>query len=154
MKKIFEAVSGMILPGIAFAAIAAILTGSALLSKMGKRMDVNAENFLNYADTSAVAGICQREAPEIIFTGKKVWSAGEPIPIGDVFLAADAEGSHIPVEVEDITNKDGDSVMENYQEAGNKAVFQDRGVYTFHVSALDNERKTGRKKISIVVDGR
>ncbi len=154
MKKIFEAMSGMILPAVAFAAIAAILTGSAMLSKMGQRMDTKAENFLNYADTSAVAGVCERKAPEIIYTGKKVWSAGEPILIGDVFLAKDAEGNHVPVEVEDITNKDGHSAMENYQEAGNKAVFQDRGVYTFHVSALDNERKTGRRQTSIVVDGR
>lgn len=144
----------MILPGIAFAAIAAILAGSALLSKTGQRMDVESENFSNCADTNATAEICGRKAPKIICAGKKIWAIGETIPIETLFLATDADGNQIRVDVEDITDADGNSAMGNYREASQEALFQNRGVYTFHLKTMDSERKTATQKISVVVDGR
>lgn len=154
MKKLYGAISDIIMPGIAFAAIVAILAGGALLQKTGQRMDVDAEDFSGYADTEAVDAACRREGPSISCTGKKIWGAGEPIPIDSLFLSTDMEGNRIQTDVTGITDEDGNSAMDSYQEASRTALFKDRGVYTFHLSALDSERKETLKKVSIVVDGR
>lgn len=154
MKKVFEMVSDMILPGIIFISIVAILTGGALLSKAGQRMDVEKEDFSNSKDTGAVADVCAREEPTITCVGKKNWNIGEAIRINDVFQAVDTEGNPLTVKLADITDESGNSVMGSYQEATQTAAFSHEGIYTFHLKAIDSERKTTEAKFSFAVDER
>lgn len=154
MKKVLEMASDMILPGIIFVSIVAVLTGGALLSKAGQRMDAEKEDFSNSKDTGAVEDICAREEPSITCVGKKTWNTGEAISINSVFTAADAEGNLLTVKTVDITDESGNSAMDSYQEASRTAVFSRRGVYTFHLRAMDSERKTAEAKFSFAVDER
>lgn len=154
MKKIFEMVSDMILPGIIFVSIIAVITGGALLSKAGQRMDVEKEDFSNSKDTGAVADICAREGPAITCVGKKNWNTGEVLHINTVFWATDKDGNLLTVKAVDITDETGNSVMDSYQASTRTAVFSRRGVYTFHLSTMDSERKKAEAKFSVTVDGR
>ena len=45
MKKVYETAADMILSGIVFAALIAIILGAALLDKAGRRMKVESEDF-------------------------------------------------------------------------------------------------------------
>lgn len=154
MKKIYESMSDMILPAVVFIGIIAIIAGAALLTKTGQRMDVEGEDFSGSADTGAIADICEREAPTITYTGKKVWNTGETILIASVFQAEDTDGDPVEVEVKDITGQDGNSAMDCFQETDKSVVFAEKGVYSFRLTAMDAERKSCTKRISIVVDSR
>lgn len=154
MKKIFGTMSDMVLPAVVFIAITAVIAGAALFSKAGQRMDVEGEDFSDSADTGTMEDICEREAPVITYTGKKVWNTGEVILTDNVFRAEDADGSSVEVEVMDITDRDGNSVMDCFRETDKSAVFGEKGVYSFRLSAMDSERKNTTKRISLVVDDR
>lgn len=154
MKKVFEMVSDMIIPGIIFVSIVAVVTGGALFSKVGQRMEAEKEDFSNSADTGAVENICARKEPTITCTGKRIWKKGEIIRINNVFQAADAEGQALTVKVKDIIDESGTSVIGQYQASSHTASFSSRGVYTFHLKAMDSERKTAEMKISFTVDNR
>lgn len=154
MKKVLEAASDMIVPGIIFAAIVASLTAGALLTKTGQRMEAEKQDFSNSADTAAVKKVCERKAPIITCVGKRNWGTGEPINTGSLFLAEDAEGRALNVMTVDITDASGNSAMDKYQESSRTARFTDSGIYTFHLRAMDSERKTSEAMIPLAVDGR
>ncbi len=154
MEKIYEAVSDMILPGVVFAALAAIFIAISLFGRIGKRMETESEDFSCMADTQAVEAVCEREAPRIQCTGKKVWNTGEAIMTDHLFSAADAEGGELDVLIADITDHKGGSVLHCYQENAKQAVFHQSGVYTFSLKAMDREQKISTEKISIIVDDR
>ena len=152
MRKVFESISDFILPAVVFIAITAILTGTALFSKMGQRMQEEKEDFSNFQDAGAIKEICEREEPVIVYTGKKVFQTGESISVGTLFTAT--EGSGISVEVEEITNEAGEDVMGNYDENIKTVSFSQRGIYTFTIYTMDHERKAASRKFSIAVDSR
>lgn len=154
MKKIYETVSDMILPAIVFLAIMAILAGSSLFHKIGKRMEVQGKEFQQMEDVKAVQAVCERDAPEIQCIGKKLWDVGQAIPVSGIFEALDAEGNKIDIQVTDIRYQDGSSAMECYRKDTGQAVFLRRGMYTFSLAATDGQRKNNEKKISILVDER
>lgn len=154
MKKIYETISDMILPATIFIAAIAIIAGAALFTKAGQRMDVEGEDFSNSMDAGEMQEICEREAPTITYTGKKVWNTGETIITDSVFQAEDVDGNPVEVEVRDITDQKGDSAMDCFREADRSAAFPNRGVYTFRLTAMDGERKSTTKRISLVVDPR
>lgn len=154
MKKVYETVSDMILPGIVFAGVMAILIGAALLGSIGKRMNVKGEDFSHMADTKAVQEVCGRKEPVIQCIGDKVWNTGQSIAVSQLFSAVDEDGGKVPVTVLDIKDQNGNSVLSCYQKAGGQAVFSQRGVYTFFLKAMDRERKTSTEEISILVDNR
>lgn len=154
MKKVLEAASDMIVPGIIFAAIVASLTAGALLTKTGQRMEAEKQDFSNSADTEAVERICEREAPTITCVGKRTWGTGETIDTGSLFLAEDAEGRALDVRTVDITDASGNSAMDRYHEPSRTARFTDSGIYTFHLRAMDSERKTSEAMIPLAVDSR
>ncbi|MCI9083083.1 MAG: hypothetical protein HFI70_12505 [Lachnospiraceae bacterium] len=154
MKKVFQAFSDLVLPGIVIAAVTAILTGAALFEKIGNRMAAESENFSSMADTQAMETVCDRKEPLIQCIGKKVWKAGEHMTVSNVFSAADEEGRKLKIMVLDIADQNGGSVLNCYQKSTGQAVFTKRGVYTFSLEAMDTERKIGREKIVILVDDR
>lgn len=154
MKKIFNAMSDLVLPAVVFLAVAAILTGVSLFYKIGKRIEVKEEDFSQMQDRSIMQMLCEREAPTIRCVGKKLWNIGEILTVSAVFAAEDAEAGQVEVSVLDITNQDGDSVMECYRKDLGQVIFLQRGVYTFSLAAMDGQRKTGTEEISIIVDAR
>lgn len=154
MKKINEMIVSMIFPATVFLGLMAILVGGAMFGRIGKRMEVQGEDFSQMKDTQAVNAVCERNEPTIQCIGKKLWHVGETLSVPAVFTAMDAEGEGIDVTVLDITNQDGISVMECYQEQLKHAVFSGRGVYTFSLAAMDRQRKVCKEKISILVDER
>lgn len=154
MKKIFESVSDIVIPCIIFASIAAILVEGSLLSKAGKRMDVEKQNFTDCKDTKAIENLCAREKPTITCIGKKIWETRETIHINHVFQAIDAEGQALSLKVKDITDESGASVMDRYHAASQTASFTDTGIYTFHLKTMDRERKTATMRFSFVIDNR
>lgn len=154
MKKVFETMSDMIIPGLIFVSIVVVIAGGALFTRVGQRMDVEGDDFSNCIDTGAVENVCAREQPTIKCVGKKNWGVGETIQIDSIFLATDTEGNQISVRLKDITDETGTSVMDRYKESDKTASFQRRGIYTFHLSAIDGERKEAAIKTALVVDGR
>lgn len=154
MKKIFETVSDMIVPGIIFAALVASITAGALLTRTGQRMEAPKQSFSGSADTAATEAACEREEPTILCIGKKNWKTGQTISAGSVFLATDAEGNALAVKVHDITDADGNSAIGCYQKTSHTATFTRSGIYTFHLKAIDSERKTAEASFSIAVDRR
>ena len=106
------------------------------------------------ADTLAVEAACAREEPKIQYAGKNVWGIGEAVLISETFLAADAEGIPLSVQVSDIIDQDGRSAWNCYHEEAHKAVFEQRGIYTFTLETVDRERKSATRRISILVDER
>lgn len=154
MKKAYGTISDIILPAIVFAAVMAILAGASLFGKIGKRMEAPEEDFSMMEDSRAVQALCDREGPVIRCVGKKLWNAGESIPVLGTFAAVDVEGRAADVRVLDITNQEGVSVMECYREDTGQAAFAQRGVYTFLLEAIDGEQKRGTKRVSILVDSR
>lgn len=154
MKKVFEAVPDMILPAVVFLAVVSILVGAALFGKIGERMESQGENFSHMTDSKTIQALCEREAPIIQCIGKKRWNAGEKIPVAEVFAAADTDGNKVDIAVLDITDQDGVSVIEDYQKDSGQAVFSRRGVYTFSLAAIDEQRKRGTGRFSILVDGK
>ncbi len=154
MKKVYETTADMILSGIVFAAIMAIITGATLFEKVGRRMDVEGEDYSVMEDTLAVEAVCERKAPSIRCARKKVWELGEPVFVEQAFAAEDAEGADLAVRVLDIFNQEGISVFECYQKETGLATFSQRGVYTFSLKAVDRERKSRVEQITILVDQR
>lgn len=154
MKEINETVLQMILPAIVFLGVMAILAGGVIFGKIGKRMDVQGEDFSQMEDTRVVKELCERGEPTIRCDGKKLWGVGEILFIPAVFTAKDTEGGNIDITVADIINQDGASVMECYQEQTNQAVFSRRGIYTFSLTAMDGQRKICKEMISVLVDER
>lgn len=152
MKKVYQAVSEMILPGIVFAAVMSILVGAALFARIGGRMETEAEDYSRMADTQAVQALCERELPVIRCVGRKRWDDGESIFVPEVFAASDAEGNNIEVAVIDITDQNGNSAMGCYSKETKEAVFSARGVYTFLISATDGQQKRSTGRFSILVD--
>lgn len=152
MKKIYETVSDMIFPAVVFAAILAILTGAFLLQRVGKRMEVEKEDFSGMKDTQAVEVVCERDAPVITCTGKRNFHVGEIVEIPEVFRAQDAEGEELDVLVDELVDVEGNSVIDLYQEANRKAVFKRKGVYIFTLSSMDYERKHTQERFSISVN--
>lgn len=154
MKKLYQAVSEMIIPGIVFAAVVSILVGAALFARIGGRMQTEGEDFSQMADTQAVQALCERELPVIQCVGKKRWDAGECILVREVFTAIDMDGNIIEPVVLDIIDQDGDSAMGCYNKETGQAIFSARGVYTFLLSATDEQRKRSTERISLLVDSR
>ena len=154
MKKVYQAVSEMVLPGIVFAAIVSILVGAALFARIGGRMETAGEDFSKMADAQMVQALCERELPVIQCVGKKRWEAGECMLVREVFTALDMDGNIIEPLVLDIINQDGESAMEGYNKESGQVVFPARGIYTFLLSATDKQRKRSTEKISLLVDGR
>ncbi len=154
MKKLYEAVSDMILPGIVFVAVTAILTGAAVFGKIGNSMKADGDDFSHMADTQAVEAVCGRQEPRIQCIGKKVWKAGESVSIYNVFSAADENGSSLKLMVSDIISENGDSVLNCYHESTGQAVFPKRGAYTFCLETMDSERKISKERMLILVDDR
>lgn len=154
MKKVYENISDMLIPGIIFIFIMAILTGATLFSKLGERMQEETESFSDCADTKETEKICNRTEPQIAYAGRKIWNTGEVISIKDTFPAKDAEGNPLDVEVREITDVEGNDVTDSYRATEHTAVFSHRGIYTFRIHTMDRERKTAAKKFSLVVDGR
>lgn len=154
MKKLYQAVSEMIIPGIVFAAVVSILVGAALFARIGGRMQTEGEDFSQMADTQAVQALCERELPVIQCVGKKRWDAGECILVREVFKAIDMDGNIIEPVVLDIIDQDGDSAMGCYNKETGQAIFPARGVYTFLLSATDEQRKRSTGRISLLVDSR
>lgn len=154
MNKVFRELSGWLVAALVFAAVAAILTGGSLLENVGRRMEVQEEDFSSMADSKAVAAVCERKEPIIRCIGEKIWSAGENISISQVFEAEDAEGRELEITVIDITDQEGNSVINCYREDIQQAVFWEKGIYTFLLKAIDKERKTCTEKMPILIDQR
>ena len=154
MKKVYQAVSEMVLPAIVFSAVVSILVGAALFARIGGRMETAGEDFSQMADAQTVQALCERELPIIQCVGKKRWEAGECILVREVFTALDMDGNFIEPVVLDIIDQDGESAMECYNKEIGQVKFPARGIYTFLLSATDDQRKRSAVKISLLVDGR
>lgn len=154
MKKIFEMTSDMLIPGIIFVSIIAVITGGALLTRTGQRMDAEKQEFTNCIDTGAVDAICARNEPTISCIGRKNFRTGETISIDSVFKAEDAEGRTLTIKTQGITDETGNNAMDRYQESSRTVSFSRRGVYTLRLSAMDSERKTAEASFSLAVDDR
>lgn len=154
MKKVYGTIADIILPAVVLAGVIAIFVGASLFGTIGKRMEVQGEDFSMMEDSQAVQVLCDRDEPVIRCVGKKLWDVGEILSVSGNFSAVDAEGGEIAASVLDIINQDGISVMECYQKESGQAVFTQRGVYTFLLEAMDGEQKKTTKRFSILVDGR
>lgn len=154
MKQAYKIIAGLLLSGIVLVSLLAIMTETSLLPGLGQQMDVSSADYSGYVDVSQTKVICERNLPEIIRRDSKVWNVGEEILIADMFEGKDADGEQTEVEVLDIRDENGNSRMENYQRAGKRAVFSERGAYILELQTMDKERKTAVKKYLLLVDSR
>ena len=148
MDKLFQELSGWIVTALVFAAVTVILAGGSLLEKVGRRMEVQGEDFSLMSDCEAVASVCERKEPMICCIGKRVWETGESISVSQIFEAK------LEITVMDITDQEGNSVIGCYREDMQQAVFFEKGIYTFLLKAMDKERKSCTEKRCILIDCR
>ncbi len=111
--------------------------------------DVNESNPSDYTDTDVVKAVMAREKPEITYTYAKTL-VGAAVNLENMFEAKDAEGNPVAVEITDIVNPLGASVLYSTKENKKRHLksgdtksflFAETGIYTVYVKAVDAEKK-------------
>lgn len=155
MKQSYRMIAGAVLSGIILIAVLAILSGTALLPKLGEHMDHTSENYSSYQDSKQTKIICDRKMPEIIRKNSRVWKPGEEIQISEIFEGFDADGRQTEIEVLDIQDREGNSRMDDcYQESERKAAFSERGMYLIELKTTDEQKKSADKRFVLLIDDR
>ena len=112
-----------------------------------------------YTDVDAVKKVIARKNPEITFSYQKTLP-GIPADLGRMFLAKDEEGNPVTVEITDILDGMGDSILFLTEEDRNQKkyicdpasfVFSKTGIYTIKVKAADREQKTSYQEYKLPV---
>ncbi len=154
MRQGYQAVAGVLIAGIALVALLAFATGDFLLPSLGRQMDVQTEDYSEYADSEKSREICERTPPVIARKNLRAWEVGEKIWVSDVFEGVDEEGRQTEIKVSDILDEAGNRRMELCQEEAKCVAFPERGAYQVEVRAVDGERKQTAKRFVLIVDGR
>lgn len=154
MKESYKSMAGILLSGIVLAALLAILAGTSLLSRLGQQMNVTSADYAGYKDADQAKEVCERKLPEIIRREHRAWRTGEDIWIAQVFEGVDAEGNATEIEVLNIQDENGNSRMDSYQKAEQKAVFSERGMYLLKLQTMDRQRKSTVRDFVLLVDSR
>lgn len=114
--------------------------------------DMAHTDFLLY--TEAVKTVMARKKPEIVYLYKKILP-GETVNIDGMFLARDADGKPAQVEICDILNSLGESILDTEKGCDTKKfLFPVSGIYTLKVKASDKENRTVCKQYKALVSGR
>lgn len=125
---------------------------------MGDRTDTD---IADYTDAEAVEAVLARSKPEIRYSYTKV-TVGKEADIGAMFLAEDADGNPVAVEITDILNVSGASILyETEEDRKNKKYTHDTahflfpvsGIYTLRVKAEDDEKRETYRQYKIPVSG-
>ena len=94
----------------------------------------------SYADVNAVKEIAKRSAPEIKYTYMKAYM-GNPVDLNAMFAATDADGNMAEIEILDIFDHFGNSVLDTVKNGAESFLFREMGIYTLRVKAVDHEKK-------------
>ena len=111
--------------------------------------DFSDRNPAGETDTNAVKAAAARKKPETTYTYVKTVPKAE-MNLEAMFKAKDAEGNPIAIEITDILNPAGDSILYLTKEdrklrrkSGDtkRFLFANTGIYTIYVRAVDTEKK-------------
>ena len=142
MKPVYKTITGILLSGIIFVTLLAIIEKNMLLSKIGQQMKTPAFHYSEYEDAKQTKIICSRRLP------------GEEILIEEIFEGVDAEGKSVKITVLNIKDEHENSKMDSYQQVENKVVFSKRGMYLIELQAIDQERKSVIQSFILLIDDR
>lgn len=154
MKPVYKTITGILLSGIIFVTLLAIIEKNMLLSKIGQQMKTPAFHYSEYEDAKQTKIICSRRLPKIIRKNSGVWKPGEEILIEEIFEGVDAEGKSVKITVLNIKDEHENSKMDSYQQVENKVVFSKRGMYLIELQAIDQERKSVIQSFILLIDDR
>lgn len=148
-RTIIICITAMLVLGILFCMQSDNKKGFAALAYEKAMGDMDDRNFADYTDTAAVKKAAARKKPKIVYTYEKTLP-GMAVNLENMFAAEDAEGNCIAVEVTDLLNSAGDSILYLTKEdrklrrkSGDvkRFLFAETGIYTVCVKAVDAEKK-------------
>lgn len=152
MGKWMEEYGETLLAGLAGCMILALVLTTGILSVIGIRIKLKENSNMQYQDMDAFSGLCQREKPEIIYDTDRHWYVGEVISIDEAFWGEDADGKQLSVKVKAITDEEGISCMDVYEEGMHQVSFQQAGIYLFELKVQDEEKLCTTAQIAVPVD--
>ena len=113
----------------------------------------------DYTDALAVKALAARKNPKITYAYSKALPKNT-VNLNQMFAAVDADGASVDVEITDVTDSRGESLLYRTAEERKKNIrlcdtkkfmFPSVGVYTVNVRAIDQEKKTadGQYKLPV-----
>lgn len=93
---------------------------------------------ISYRDADAVKAVLARKKPKISYIGKKILP-DTPVNLNELFLANDADGNRISVEITDVRSENGESI---FCQSAQGFLFPKPGIYKISVKAVDKEKRT------------
>lgn len=128
----------------------------------GKAMEGRSSGgILPLRDVDAVKAAAVRKEPQISFRCTKILPQ-QAVDLNAMVTAADADGNPVNVEITDIVNEAGESILYQTKEDRKDSaaacsttgfLFPAAGIYTMDVQAADREQKTAKVQFRIPVTG-
>ncbi len=154
MQQPFKAVAGVALAALAAGFILLFVMGGTLLPDLGRRMDMDAENYGGYGDVAEAKAVSSHTPPRIVRRNLKAWGTGETIFLANLFQGLDEAGRRTDILVSDIRDEEGNSVMYLFHAAGKYVAFPEKGAYQIDLRTLDGERRETKGTYVLIVDDR
>lgn len=149
-RTILYCAAAVLVLGIAFHIRSGLNTGFIQIAYAKARQSMSNMDVMAYTDTSAVKAFAARSKPKITYSYTKALPKSE-INLNQMFSAVDADGTSVAVEITDILNSRGESILYQTEEERkqhimqyhtDKFLFPSVGIYTINVKATDTEKKT------------
>ncbi len=158
-RMILYCVAAVLVLAIAFGISLDGKKGMILIAAQKAAEHMEAVDIRTERDVNAVMAAAARRRPKITYTGTNAVS-GTAVNLKEMFSAADADGISVAVEITDVLDVSGKSVLyETKEQRKHKTgkydpegfVFSTAGIYTVHVKAVDREKKVSRMKFRLPV---
>lgn len=170
MKKIIEAMVGAVVIGAVILAMCLILKNisvrgtdgtvkTGITNIIGANSDMSLSNNEGAVDSAIFSSVVQKNGPDIKYISSlPVIKKMNTVQLLDYFNIkyADDETNYLAssqdsVEITDISDMAGNSILSQYDPVGKSMVFADAGTYTITFKIKDQENRVTNAKISIPV---
>ena len=148
-KAVFICVTSVLVLGILFQMQSEGKTGFMEIIYQKTMEDMSKASPADYTDADAVKAVMARKKPQITYTYTKTL-VGAVVNLENMFEAKDAEGNPAALEITDILNPMGESILyltkedkkqHRQSEDTKNILFARTGIYTVYVKAVDAEKK-------------
>lgn len=154
-KLILAAIIGAVVFGMC---MTFLLTddGKWSLKAMATEQADSIKNYEMQKNRTAFKQFAEVKKPTVRFCYEKdgfcALTAGERVKITDCIYSADSAGNALNTQILSITDNNGNSCMEAFEEKTQTLIFSQQGVYTVTVNATDSLGKTCVASVVILVE--
>lgn len=147
--------------GIAFHIRSGSDVGFIQIAYAQARQGVTQTDVTAYTDALAVKAFAARKKPKITYSYTKTLPK-KAVNLNQMFVAVDADGTSVAVEITDVINSCGESILYRSAEEKKKNIclydtkemmFPSVGIYTVNVRVVDKEKKTAYGQYKLPVTG-